>query len=301
MQHWSETEIQILKNHWQSSKKAEIIKLLSNRTWQAIRKKARKLVLCRDQAHMNRFERDNYECFQLEKLLDETPETYYWIGFLMADGHFNDKINRLTIELSIKDKEHLEKLAKFIGLKKVNINGRGNCSIGVQNKQIISQLIKKFNINNRKTYHLNTIIIEDNNLFSSFIAGFIDGDGCIRDKTYDIKISLHGNTLPTIMKWAVKFNKIYNATNIPYINKRKFVVWYITNSEAIVKYKKILLSLNLPIMKRKWDRIDINFKSRIVIFNERKRNAIKLKEQGFSRAQIARILNVKHCATYKYF
>ena len=25
---------------------------------------------------------------KIEKLLDDTPETYYWIGYLLADGHF---------------------------------------------------------------------------------------------------------------------------------------------------------------------------------------------------------------------
>ena len=47
----------------------------------------------------------------IERLLEETPETYYWIGFLMADGciSFNQSRNdyHLSLAISQKDKEHL--------------------------------------------------------------------------------------------------------------------------------------------------------------------------------------------------
>ena len=37
---------------------------------------------------------------KLKKLLEESYEKYYWLGFLLADGHFEDKlIERLTSRL----------------------------------------------------------------------------------------------------------------------------------------------------------------------------------------------------------
>jgi len=52
----------------------------------------------------------------LERLLENTPEAYYWIGFLMADGNFDihGYVNRLTLFLSEKDKEHIQKFSQFI-------------------------------------------------------------------------------------------------------------------------------------------------------------------------------------------
>lgn len=47
-------------------------------------------------------------------LASKTPEAYYWLGFLFADGHFNHKSQRLQIRLCAKDILHLYKLAKFI-------------------------------------------------------------------------------------------------------------------------------------------------------------------------------------------
>ena len=45
---------------------------------------------------------------KIEKLLDETPESYYWVGYLLADGHFN-KNYRLNFTQSGKDKISVEK------------------------------------------------------------------------------------------------------------------------------------------------------------------------------------------------
>ena len=50
-----------------------------------------------------------------EKLLEETNEKYYWLGFLLADGSFGKK-KELKIGLSNKDKEHLIKLQNFLNI-----------------------------------------------------------------------------------------------------------------------------------------------------------------------------------------
>lgn len=44
---------------------------------------------------------------KLENLLSDTLESYYWIGFLLADGTIHG--NRLQLELAILDKKHQEK------------------------------------------------------------------------------------------------------------------------------------------------------------------------------------------------
>jgi len=49
----------------------------------------------------------------LSPLLNETLEAYYWMGFIMADGHLS-KQNRLTVTLAIKDSDHLLKLKEFV-------------------------------------------------------------------------------------------------------------------------------------------------------------------------------------------
>lgn len=49
----------------------------------------------------------------LDRLYTEiSPQTIYWVGFIIADGSFYK--NRFELSLSAKDKEHLEKFASYI-------------------------------------------------------------------------------------------------------------------------------------------------------------------------------------------
>ncbi|MHA2131906.1 MAG: hypothetical protein ACW99L_18205 [Promethearchaeota archaeon] len=50
-----------------------------------------------------------------------TLENAYWLGFLYADGEVRNKYKgkswyRISVELSVKDKDHLEKFCRAIGL-----------------------------------------------------------------------------------------------------------------------------------------------------------------------------------------
>lgn len=123
-------------------------------------------------------------------LLENTPVTYYWLGFLMADGSF--KGYRLVLELGLLDSKHLQRFAKFIAYNKVIKNNR----LAVMDTKPIKLLRKKFNIQNNKTIHpCNLTNIKDNNLFISWAIGFMDGDGGIYRQTgredCQLKIKTH--------------------------------------------------------------------------------------------------------------
>jgi len=47
--------------------------------------------------------------------IDKHPDKSYWFGFMRADATRGEKSQRITIELALKDKEHLEKFAKAVG------------------------------------------------------------------------------------------------------------------------------------------------------------------------------------------
>jgi len=49
------------------------------------------------------------------KNIEENPEASYWFGFLRADGSRSGAPYQVTIELSAKDKDHLEQFAKTVG------------------------------------------------------------------------------------------------------------------------------------------------------------------------------------------
>ena len=52
-------------------------------------------------------------CKKVDILLEDSPEVYYWIGYLFADGTI-DKFYNIQLSCGLKDKQQLIKFSKFI-------------------------------------------------------------------------------------------------------------------------------------------------------------------------------------------
>lgn len=133
-----------------------------------------------------------------EKL--DTEEKVYWLGFLYADGCICSN-NRISVNLSVLDEQHLQKLAKIFGRKLIRYNSCGfeYVSFQIYNSKIYNDL-SNHGLEERKTYSTNVTILEHipEILIPHFIRGEFDGDGCIskngRNKiTANAKISIVGN------------------------------------------------------------------------------------------------------------
>ena len=117
---------------------------------------------------------------ELGVLLEDTPLTYYWLGFIMADGHIDHK-RRLVVRLSVLDEEHLIRLKEYLKIDNITYQ-RSNTivSISAMDTKIINILSDKFNISSRKTYNPCNIKGMSQDLLFSLMVGFIDGDGSIK-------------------------------------------------------------------------------------------------------------------------
>jgi len=120
----------------------------------------------------------------------EMPETFYWAGFIAADGcvikkkKYNTYILKIT--LSKRDEEHLNAFKKCIKsthpiksytVKNKKYNDSTASEIQICSKQIFDDL-SKFNIVPRKThiYHFPEWV-KDHKYVNHFIRGYFDGDG----------------------------------------------------------------------------------------------------------------------------
>jgi len=112
----------------------------------------------------------------------DTSTKAYWLGFLMADGCNTE--NELTVELSIKDKDHLSKLKEAFGATQTISyrmkNGHEMVSLRLASRQFCKTLTvlgckpnKSFILKLPKIKLIGTILMRD------FIRGYFDGDGCI--------------------------------------------------------------------------------------------------------------------------
>lgn len=237
---FKEYEILYLKENYPIERKEKIINKL-NRSWGVIQKKAFQLGIKR-KIH----ESKNNGKFSI--LLNDTPITYYWLGFLIADGHFN-KNGYITLNISKYDLKHTNKFRHYLGLEK-----RNDTLVSLSDKITFNKLSEMFKITSNKTSEPCDLsyLFDKPDLFFSFIVGFIDGDGTINKEGY-IRIKCHHNWLDNIDKMLYFIsNGIYNK---PKLNKENFCVGHLSSIQVTKNIFKKIKKLNLPILERKWNRI----------------------------------------------
>ena len=237
--------------------------------------------LCRNCSAQSR----SNPCANLSILLEDSIEAFYWIGFLLADGSFYN--NRLTLTLSIKDKEHVIKFAKFINYKGSYQETSTKFGISCKDTAVIQKIRKKFDIKINKTYNPpNTILKFDKNKTYALLAGFIDGDGNIQHQNkrsdFFLRIKNHSSWI-NILK---EFGKLITESNCVHINNSCYAELNISNTVVLQNLKKIVTSLNLPLLSRKWDIIDLNFVSKYTIARVLKDKVLNLYKQGYKNKEI---------------
>lgn len=261
MKKWTEKEINFLKINYSNLEK-ELLLINIKKSWNAIKLMAEKLGLKRN----HDFKRNS----NFNKLLDKSNESLYWLGFLLADGHFNFNNKRIKLTLSTKDINHLVKYSKFIETTNLIVNKSIYPSVSVTTKNIekfhlVKNLLKLENSN--KTIYPNDFndLNFNKEQMLSLIIGFIDGDGNIQKQTGRkdslLQIHVHKNWFDNILFIE---NFIYNYFNESHdkiftrIGNDSYTKLIISNYKLLRKLKTEVLKLDLPILKRKWDNIDEN-------------------------------------------
>lgn len=128
----------------------------------------------------------------------DTEEKAYWLGFISADGCVSKSSEynsyRLSINLSIVDKNHLEKFRKAICANDIelqeytstkgfsNPNGSTTCRIVLNSLKLCTDLAKYY-VHQRKSYDIEMPDI-NRDLIPHYLRGLFDGDGsysCLYD------------------------------------------------------------------------------------------------------------------------
>lgn len=233
----------------------------------------------------------------LSKLLQETVEAYYWIGFMIADGYFSET-NRLSVVLSDKDIGHLKKLSKFLSLK-ITIREK-TCFIRVQNKEIISKIKEKFDLSHQKTYNppkLSFFSSIKEELYLALMIGYIDGDGNIQNqsnrKDCSLRIKVHKTWLDFLFLFKNYLSdKLKIEIPCPKINNQGYAQFVCGNIKVLRYLKLKIKELNIPNLRRKWDKIQTNTLSRYEWKEHFLPKVQELRKSGFTYREIASSLNL---------
>lgn len=214
----------------------------------------------------------------IENLLRETPEAYYWIGLLLTDGHIEHKTKRLIIQLQEKDKEQIERMAQYINCPNIhkvkskpfkfgrkilnNINTQNAYRLQCQDKENVEKIIKKFDFKPRKTYNPPVLDFDnmDNNLFISLLIGMITGDGSISyngSKTcFCIELAAHNSWYKILLQLKQKIESFgFKCQNVRLNSRNDMYKLRITNKDFCNYVKDFIKRYNIPILYRKWDKI----------------------------------------------
>lgn len=225
-------------------------------------------------------------------LLNDMYDSFYWIGFIYADGNISKNSTRIQIGLAIKDIEHLRLYTNYVGSKLYNTETV--CTTGANDMINVPKICEKFDLKERKTFHPPDIKIFDkfsyNEMLSIFV-GFIDGDGYIgkRADRPDFKLSIkcHSSWVNILQLFSNLF--LDNCT--VKINNDGYALLNCTNTKILKRLKVEALNLNIPLMSRKWDVINLNFIGRNEISDARIELVTNLLKLGYSQSEMRKMPN----------
>lgn len=130
-----------------------------------------------------------------ENIFDEidTEEKAYWLGFLFADGNVSSENYYIRINLSSKDKHHLENFKKFLNYERDVLNyttkqGYNISRMSVSNKHLW-EILNNMGCTPNKSLTLKFpihLFSKRKDLVRHFLRGYFDGDGSLtyRDKEH---------------------------------------------------------------------------------------------------------------------
>lgn len=198
-------------------------------------------------------------CIVNENCFDHLSNTAaYYIGFIAADGIISGCT--LTIHLAEKDQKQLTKICKFmecpityITKYQAKYNGKSfpAVSFKVTSKHVIEEL-EKYNIYQRKSYLNNDMFsVVPDKYKSAWLAGYIDGDGCI---SYNNGVEIISNKSTVISihnyynsRYGIKYSELKTRNKITYYLKyhrvedaNKIIENYLNSCHIQMERKKII-------------------------------------------------------------
>jgi len=244
----TEQEIELVKNNWGNSSLEEMKQLLPHRsvtTLYSIAKLAG--VSCEYRQRQS----------NMAKLLDDSNDSWYWLGFILADGHIS-KRGQLSIMLSDYDEDHLTKFAQYIGSTVIrpynnpNIvytnrytmdadkSARSMVRVSSRNIDIAPKISTLLGLkDSNKTINPPTKLhLLDQRRLECLFIGFFDGDGSMPSA----KIECHKS-------WLVVF-ELFQSNGL-LMNTRINARGYVCATVPLAVRNRLRL-IDVPKLDRKW-------------------------------------------------
>lgn len=218
----------------------------------------------RDPGHINRFRRKHGVPALLRVDADHdyfaTPSitNSYWAGFIAGDGCIveDKRYNKKSVQIGLaeKDKSHLERFAKDIGVDRVyDIKSNKSVSMCVRSDKVCSDLEENFNIFPRKTFKSKPPENLNRDQDMAFIAGMFDADGTYQIQQTRPSMSIVGDR--EMLEWIVDRIDIPGVS----VNSHKSIFVTAYNGNRAIYARSRFIDMDLPFLERKylrWEKSD---------------------------------------------
>lgn len=184
---WTADEIERLRRDYGKVPLGTLVPMFPGRTTVAVMQKAKSLGLRGDKAAMMRLANTHYT-YNRRYFVGDDLAVSYWAGFIAADGSIDDRGASATLSLAIQesDRAHLERFSEAVGYTgtikaSLRKNGSRQSVLRLHSARAMADDLRdRYNITPRKSLSLRppTGLSGDHAL--AFVAGYTDGDGCIR-------------------------------------------------------------------------------------------------------------------------
>lgn len=216
----------------------------------------------------------------LNVLNQELLESYYWAGFIAADGYLRKRGNKVLLKIKLADKDlsHLKTYQRYIqssnklvrNVTKAHLLGERKIkksyswSLESGDTRALTSFMKKYDLKERKTYcppNFKMYLKFKNEYLLSFFIGLIDGDGTIKkrkDRKSGCSITLrcHKNWRLFLKKLCLKLNLILEETLSPSLIKNTNLVGFsIFKRKTLSNLKSFSIRNKLPVLDRKWSKL----------------------------------------------
>ena len=200
----------------------------------------------------------------LEPLFSGTLESYYWLGFIAADGYVS-KDGHLMVSQSGNDKPNVERLAYFLNtsIHTIEISDSGFKTKNKSYRVSVCDKVLGVNLRNMmgvrddlpKTYTgISLDFIHNDQQASAFLVGFLEGDGNLTNAgTY--RMQCHKSWFDTFKTLIDKLPENISHSNlrVSYQTSKKdsycLLSFYKESSKAI---RQFVFDNNLPTSDRKF-------------------------------------------------
>ena len=256
---WNPQELEIISDLYGRRMNKDIAEVLTGRSVEAIKFKARQLGLKSNRKFTRKLHTLNSDYFAEPGL-----ENSYWAGFIAADGNVDDAKDRVRIKLSESDVAHLEAFRACCGCstplrnapngprnyKALEVNGTGRWR---------EDLLHNYCITPRKTLMLQPPSHLPRDASLAFITGYIDGDGCIFTEQLQrgnlrlgVQITGTREMLLWIKSWFDTLAPIRRQSNVCSVGKIYSYKIVGRKTETILG---LLVDMPTPKLPRKWTKV----------------------------------------------